>query len=221
MSKTYTQTKAHALLLANDANFDSTQADSILDEMYQRYWKTFLKDRVKVIGNFVTFAENDYLKANTVAAREILALTVNSTSTATGSAPRGAISRDEYDAVCADSEAAAVAGVTGDAARWAAYKNQGDDYWHIAIFPPSVGATFQAEILPAYTTPSAGTALEGDDVDAFNVARLAAIEIMVRNGDDPADIQQVWAPLEQAIKDKFQYILERGRPNEHPQKEQV
>lgn len=219
MSKTYTQTKAHALLLANDATFSSADADALLDEMYQRYWNTFLKDRVKFVDAFVSFSQNDYIKTNAVAAREILNLVEDATGTIALGGLRGGITRDEFEAVCSDSEALNAASTPQ---RWGAVKNQGDAFWRIAIFPATDGViTYGAEILPEYTTPSGGTALEGDDVDAFNVARLTAIEIMIRNGDDAADIQAVWAPLDQAVKDKFAYLMERSRPNEHAAKEQV
>lgn len=220
MSKTYTQTRTHALFLANDTTFSTSDADLVMDEMYQRYWNQFLKDRVKTVTAFVTYADGDYAKVSAAGGRQILSLNTNATTTAsiTGS-PRIAMERDDYDAVCDDSEHTTKAAITQ---RWAAYKNQGDAFWHVAIFPPASGAlTFEAEVLPEYTTPSGATALEGDDVDAFNVARLVAVEIMVRNGDDPADIQAVWAPLDQAVKDKFQYVIERATPLERAGKEQV
>lgn len=219
MSKTYTETVAHALILANDPNFDTTQLAALFDEMYQRYWKMFLKDRVKFLASFITFSQDNYVKATTVAAREILNLTSATTATGTLGEPRLGMTRDEFEAVCSDAEALAESGTP---IRWGAIKNQGDDYWRIAIFPATEAVvSFSADILPAYTTPSGSTALEGDDVDAFNVARLTAVEVMIRNGDDSNDIQAVWAPLDDAIKEKFAYMMERARPNERPQKEQV
>jgi len=221
MSKTATQAIAHALLLANDTTFSATDAAALLDELYQRYWSTFLKDRVKTVASFVSFSSGEYVKTNAVAAREILSLGTDMTGGLTlGATNRAALTRDEFEAVCSDCEQTNA--LSDIPLRWGAYKNQGDSFWRIAIFPGAEGALiFEAEILPEYVTPTGSASLEGDDVDAFNVARLTAIEIMVRNGDDASDIQAVWAPLDQAVKDKFQYVLERSRPNEHPQKEQV
>lgn len=220
MSKTATQVTAHALLLANDTTFAAADVAALQDEIYQRYWNTFLKDRVAQTATFVSFADGEYCKTNTVAAREILNLMLVATGATGLSSPRVGMRRDDFEAVCADSEHLNTK--NAGPVRWGAYKNKGDSFWRIAIFPAADGSiALGAEYLPEYTTPSGATALEGDDVDAFNVARLTAVEVMVRNGDDAEDIQKVWAPLDQAVKDKFQYVLERARPNEHPQKEQV
>jgi hypothetical protein len=218
MSKTYTQTKTHALLLANDTTFSSTDADALLDEIYQRYWYGFLKDRIKLVTGFLTYADTQFVVTNASAAREIINLEANA-GTATTAAPVLPLQRDDFHAVCADAANAVKSATTQ---RWGAEKVQGSSFFRVAIFPPASGAlTFDAEVFPEYTTPSGATALEGDDVDAFNVARLAACEIMVRNGEDAEDIAKVFSLLDEAIKQKFVYITRRGRPNERATKEQA
>lgn len=221
MSKTATQTITHAMLLANDASFNLEDATALFDEIYQRYWFEFLKDRIKIITDFVSFAEGEYVTTSTTAVRAILNLMLDATPNSDSAAL--ALWRDDFHAVMLD---AAYSSPTGNpTTRWGAQKLEGGGTFRVAIYPqhnvvaPST-LTFDAEVLPEYTTPTTTTALDGDDVDAFNVARLTAVEIMIRNGEDPEDVKLVFGALERSVQTKFQYILERGEPNEHPQKEQ-
>lgn len=212
--------RTHALLLANDSTFDSTQANSLIEEIHQRYWKEFLKERVKVVAAFVKILDGGYIATTESDARDILNLMHDATPNVDSQAP--VLRRDDFHAVVEDSEQVVV-GQT-ELLRWGAQRIQGSSRFRVAVFPPASAATtldLDAEILPEYAALAAdGTALEGDDVDGYNVARLVACEVMVRNGDDPNDIAAVFAPLESVVREKFAYIMELARPNERTGKEQ-
>lgn len=221
----YTTCVDHARRLARDPNGAVADADvlELAQDVYEAYWGTFIRDRLELTANFVTFAANEYSAEASVAVRDVKDLVASAglPASTTGGRVR-VVERDEFEAVTADSENAGA--TSAYPYRWGMRAQTDSNAPIIAIYPPSAGAlTMAAWTYPLLNTLSAvspGGDLQGTNRDGYSVARLLACEIMLVNGEDPAEIQAVFNLLDQAVKDKFRDIDWRKKPRTSEDKEQ-
>lgn len=220
----YTVARTHAKLLANDPNYNDTDILALFNEVYGAYWESFLKDRVTLVTSFVTFGANQFAAEASTAVREVLDLARSVALPLATTTVGNIIERDEFDAVVADST------VNPDAIpasvypiRWGSRMKADNSKPIIAVFPPSLGTSFGAYVYPLPNTVSTSSPagdLQGTDDDGYAVARLVALEVMARNGEDPADIERVFSLFDQKSQSKMQTIRERVKPRPAEGKDQ-
>jgi hypothetical protein len=228
----YTTARTHARLIAKDPNGVVVDADvlSIFQDVYDTYWETFLRDRLWLLSSFVQFDVNEYVKEANTAVRDVQAivrhllipLSGGGTGAQVVGSPQGAFERDDFEAVCADAEHIGL--VTDAPLRWGVRTKKDNSKPIIVIHPPASGlAVYDAWVyaLPnTLSVTSPGGDLQGEDKDGYAVARLAALQIMAANGEDPQDIEQEFKLLDQKVQDKYREIGWRAAPRPGPDPEQ-
>lgn len=216
-----------AYTLANDPShaLDTTTCHTLLNEIYLRYAHTILAERSKSLGGVATFASGDYVINSTVTG--IIELqSLEAAAPGTGGEHSSSnrlkpIEKDDFYAVIADAENFAGTNSTVPL-RWGAVKLQDSLHWRVAIFPPASGSVVVYGWGRAEVTPLAadGDPVDMNDIDAMNLTRLLAAQIMDINGDSPDDIQGVIAPVSQTIREKMGFI-QRQVPRTIQQKEKL
>lgn len=222
MSWNRSQVRAQARVFAKDNSAvttygtDDTTVNALFTDVYARYDHAILRERVKLLSaSFLTLSAGSYIGTSSVAALDLTNLENGAEDGSNNTA--APLERDDYYAVVADTESASNYNVPeGLPVRWGALKLQGSTpgYWRIAVYPtapsgsPSVFAGWGHASVTPITDDS--TNLDCEDIDALNISRLLAAEIMLNNGDDPAAIQGVLGPLDKTVQAKFAYLMQRS-----------
>lgn len=225
----YTTARTHARRLARDPNsaLDDTTVLTLFQDVYTSYWETFLKDRVLFVVSLVTIPVNAYMANATPDVRDITSLCLPNAGPPINpdTNPLFPMERDDFDAVCVDSEnIIPIGGQSTGPRRWGMRMQTGSNKPLIAIYPRTdtelIMSGFVYSLPNVLSTVVGAGDLQGTDLDGYTVARIVAAEIMAINGEDPADIDTVFKLLDQRVQDKYAGVVRRSKPRSTEDKEQ-